>query len=251
MSKPISSTELLNREYQARKQKNPAYSLRAFARDLGISRTAISDVVRGSRRLSLQNIELISKALKLDDETIEGLKEDLNQVLEQPRRIIDDAELDFIEDWYYLGILSLARLSYTEYSAEWVAKRLGLTVETAASALEYLSRKDYIENDNGRLKRKATLLTTSVDIPSASIVESHRQSINKAMEALDEVSVEKRDYTSITYAINPEHIQEVKEHILKFHRRLGKLLETDDASEVYRLNIQFFPLTKQGKLPGE
>nr|BDT27909.1 TIGR02147 family protein [Bacteriovorax sp. HI3] len=227
-----------------RKQKNPAYSLRAFARDLGISRTAISDVVRGSRRLSVHNIEHIAKVLQLDSETVESLKDDLQQVLEPERIILESEELDFVEDWHYLGILSLAKLSQTEYSADWVAKKLGLQVEVAQSALNFLSAKGYIENMAGKLVRKATPLTTTVDIPSSSIVESHRQSLQKAIEALEEVDVTKRDFTAVTYAIDPEQLPEVKEHILKFHRRLGKLLSTQSASEVYRLNIQFFPLTR-------
>lgn len=78
-----------------RKQKNPAYSLRAFARDLGISRTAISDVVRGNRRLSVQNIENIARVLHLDSETVESLKDDLQHVLEPERITLESEELDF------------------------------------------------------------------------------------------------------------------------------------------------------------
>lgn len=192
----------------------------------------------------MQNVEVIAKALNLSADVVDCLKEDLQNVVEPPRQMLDEAELDFIEEWYYLAILNLARLSYTEYSAEWVSNRLGLKLEVAESALKYLEKKDYIENVDGRLVRKSTqLFTTSVDIPSSSIVESHKQSLQKAMSALEEVQVEKRDFTAVTFAINPKDIKEAKEHILKFHRRLGKLLETDYTSEVYRLNIQFFPLT--------
>lgn len=245
ITKTISSTELLNEEYQARKQKNPAYSLRAFARDLGISRTAMSDVVKGTRRLSRRNIEVIGKALNLNEDVIEALKEDLNNVVEAPRRLLAGKELEFVENWYYLAILSLAKLKDAEFSAKWIAHRLGLDLDIAESALSYLEEKDYIENENGRLVRKATqLFTTPVDIPSHSIVRSHQQSIEKALDALNDVPVEKRDFVSVTYAINSKNMQEAKEHILKFHRRLGKLLETDEADDVYRLNIQFFPLTK-------
>lgn len=241
------STELLNHEYSKRKAKNPTYSLRAFARDLGVSRTVISDVVRGVRRLSNQNIEVVAKSLNLDESTVESLKADLVSVQEESRQLLE-GDLSFIEDWHYLAIMNLAKLTHSEFSANWVAERLGISEKIADEALTYLSKKGFIDSHEGKIRRLSKLFTTPLDIPSSSIVESHRQSINKALEALEDVVVDKRDFTSVTYAFDPEHIKEVKDMILKFHRRLGKHLETTNASEVYRLNIQFFPLTKTGEI---
>lgn len=218
--------------------------MRAFARDLGISRTAVAEATRGSRRLSAHNLELVANALRLSSAQINSLKEEVLEVQENDSRfVMENDELDFIEDWYFLGILSLAKFPDAEYSAEWVSKKLGLQLEVSERALKFLTSRKFIENINGRLVRKITPLTTTVDIPSSSIVESHRQSLQKSVEALEKVSTEMRDFTSVTYAINAEQVPEVKKHILNFHRQLGKILETETANEVYKLNIQFFPLT--------
>lgn len=242
--KNISSYQLLSRELKKRKQKNPSYSLRAFARDLGVGKTTISDVINGDRRLSIQNIELIAKSLKLSNEIVSTLKSELPYKKNTDRDIIEDNDLILIEDWYYLAILNIAKLSATECSGEWIGKRLGLPVEVATLALDFLIERGYIENVDGKLSRKAKLFTTTNDIPSASIVEHHKQTLEIAGNALDDVPVALRDFTTVTYAIDPLQIPEVKDLILNFHRRLGKVLERDVTQEVYRLNIQFFPLTR-------
>lgn len=242
--KTISSTKLLNEEYEKRKARNAAYSLRAFARDLGVSKTTIGEVINGGRRLSLQNIEVIARALELSEETINGLKSDLSQIPDGPREQLDGDDLKFIEDWYYLAILNLAKLPNARCQADWIAERLGLSLELSSMALNHLIDHGLIENRSGAMFRISKSLTTTVDIPSSSIVEHHRQSIEKALCALSDTPVEQRDFTAVTYTVNPEQMTEVKEMILHFHRKLGKFLETENASEVYRLNINFFPLTK-------
>lgn len=236
---------LLYEELLKRKNRNPAYSLRSFARDLGISKTALGDEVNGVRRLSISSIEVVGKALKFSDELVEDLKKDFRETYNnQTWTLIEGDELSFIEDWYYMGILSLAKLDEAKYCTSWIKDRLGISTSEAELALNVLSGQGFIENNDGRLVRKVKPLMTSVDIPSTSIREGHRQSLMKATEALDEVPVEFRDFTAVTYAIDSKKIKEVKEMVLKFHQKLGVMLEDGVPDQVYRLNIQFFPLTK-------
>ena len=242
--KKITSKTLLNEELEKRKIRNSSYSLRAFARDLGISKTTVSDVINGVRRLSLQNIKVVSDALSLSPEIIQQLKDDLASVQERPRTILEDDELSFLEDWYYLAILNLAKLKVAKYDVSWISKRLALDEILVQEALINLKSKGHIENIDGRLVRVSQSISTSLDVPSSSIVEHHRQSIEKSLEALEEIPVELRDFTAVTYAIDPDQIKEIKEMILNFHRKIGKQIETKEATEVYRLNINFFPLTK-------
>ena len=59
-------TLLLKDELQKRKEKNRSYSLRAFARDLGIGATSLSDLFNGKRKLSPKNVtKVMDKLLKL------------------------------------------------------------------------------------------------------------------------------------------------------------------------------------------
>lgn len=239
----ISSNFLLSEEFKKRRLKNPSYSLRAFARDVGLGKTTVCEVINGTRRLSVHHIDIVSKTLNLTEDTIRTLKQDLSNSFDQIRSILDQEDHCLIEDWYYLAILNLAKLRESKCDAGWIAERLGLEEELAAMALKHLLEKEMISDDNGRMKRLSSLVTSTNNVPSDSIKEHHRQSIEKSLEAIDIIPVEERDFASITYAIDKKNVPEAKEMIMNFHRKLGKLLETDNATDVYRLNIQFFPLT--------
>lgn len=236
--------EFLVIEFEKRQVRNPSYSIRAFSRDIGVAKTTVSDVMNGLRRLSSANIDILVARLKLDDEVARLFKNDISTLSDSGRVILIEDQFQVIKDWYYLAILNLAKLENNQCSADWIAERLGLPFDLAEKALSELLVLGLIENRNGKLFRTLMPITTTVDIPSESIREHHRQSLNKAIEALVEVPVELRDYTTVTYALNPEKLPEVKKLIHAFQRKLGKMLPQKNATDVYRLNIQFFPLTK-------
>jgi len=60
--------DVLRRELQNRQQKNPAYSMRAFARDLDLSASGLSEVLSGKHSLSLRRAITVSKKLGLSEE---------------------------------------------------------------------------------------------------------------------------------------------------------------------------------------
>lgn len=239
----LSAQQLLISELEKRRKRNPAYSLRAFARDLGISKTSLSDVINARRSFSPQNINILVESLGLEGAQVDALRSDFLSST-GARDIIEGDELSLIEDWQYLAILNLANIKEAKCAPEWISERLGISLDLAKASLDKLFEHDLIENRNGTLIRKSKPLTTTSDIPSSSIVEHHHQSINKSLEALEEVEVEFRDFTAVTYAFDLNKLKEAKKCILDFHRKLGKLVETSEASEVYRLNVHLFPLTK-------
>ena len=239
----LSVQQLLISEFEKRRNKNPLYSLRAFARDLGISKTSLSDVINGRRRFSNQNIRILGERLGLNEQQIEALRSDVHS-FSSTRDVMENDEFSLIEDWYYLAILSLAKMKGAQCSPEWISERLGLSFEVAEASLNELLKQGLVENSHGTLIRKSKPITTTADIPSTSIVEHHQQSIEKSLAALEEVEVELRDFTAVTYAFDLSKMKEAKKCILDFHRKLGKLVETDDSSEVYRHNIHLFPLSK-------
>lgn len=231
-------------EFKKRQERNPAYSIRAFSRDIGVAKTTISEAINGLRCLSAANIDILAATMNIDESKLKRLKDDLSTLSDRGRTLLVEDEFEVIKDWHYLAILNLAKLPDNQCSSEWIAQRLGLSFELANESLKKLLVLGLLESVDGKLVRTLTPITTTVDIPSLSIREHHKQSLFKAVDALEEVAVELRDYTTVTYAINVELIPEIKKMIHSFHRKLGKAIPAKDATDVYRLNIQFFPLTK-------
>jgi transcriptional regulator with XRE-family HTH domain len=63
--------ELLASELTRRRAGNPRYSLRAFARHLGIDHSALSQILRGRRRLTTRVLRRLGAALRLPQAEIE------------------------------------------------------------------------------------------------------------------------------------------------------------------------------------
>src|SRR5947207_7819225 len=56
---------ILNREYLSRRRKNPAYSLRAYARDLGVQPSKLSEALKGTKGFSPKLAGQIADRLNL------------------------------------------------------------------------------------------------------------------------------------------------------------------------------------------
>ena len=76
---------------------------------------------------------------------------------------------------------------------------------------------------------------------------SHRQSIEQALLALNEIPIELRDITSITMAIDLKRLPLAKKIIKEFRLKMSDVLEKGDQSEVYNLNIQLLPVSRRSK----
>ncbi|RZA08230.1 MAG: TIGR02147 family protein [Proteobacteria bacterium] len=222
-------------EFKQRKIKNAAYSLRAFSRAAKVSPGRLSEYLAGKRPLTPKVATKIAGELGT---TRRGRQE---------FSTVEDETFAVVADWQHFAILSLMETKAFRSDEKWIARRLGISALEAREALARLLRtglvvmrgKDYIPSGKN--------LSTSEDIPSAALRRSHRQSLEQAIDSLENVSVERRDISSVTMAIDAAKLPLAKAAIREFRRKLMNLLETGDANEVYNLNIQLHPLTLEEK----
>jgi transcriptional regulator with XRE-family HTH domain len=116
--------ECLNSAWAKRQQRNPAYSLRAFARDLEISPTGISLILNKKRPLTLERAINWAEKLQMNEDekavfleavscdSVERLNPN-NRKSEQLLEKIQYYELQLdqfavVSDWYHLAILNLS-----------------------------------------------------------------------------------------------------------------------------------------------
>lgn len=235
-------------ELASRKSRNPMYSLRAFARDLGISTTCLSEVLGSKRQLSRRNAAAVAERLCLTPEQkktvfqeIQGRDE--NPMLTDHYLSLEEDSFRLIADWYYFAILNLAQLQNCSASPGWLAKRLGISELEVRGALERLQRMGFIKVEKKMLARTVKPLHTQV--PSAAMTRHYRQNLDKAAEALDKTDFDERAFATMTMAINPELLPGAAKLIKKFKHQMAKFLEKDPRREVYTLAIQLFPVTRK------
>ncbi|WP_374077421.1 DUF4423 domain-containing protein [Bdellovibrio bacteriovorus] len=242
---------LLLQELAKRQMRNSAYSIRAFARDLDVGVTSLSDVLAGKRSLSKSNVQKVMEKLlisPLEKEQIwSHYKETSARTEVDDRTMLDEDTFRLIADWHYIAILNLAKLKTNSAKPEWIAERLNIKKDEAEVALERLFRLELIKKVRGRMERTVKPLTTSNEIPSAAIRKHHSQNLRLAEESLHRDPVTTREFGSVTMAVNPEKLPQAKEILLKTRKKIASLLEEGDVSEVYTLSFQLFPLTKLQK----
>ena len=255
--------DILKKEFDARKRANKSYSLRAFARDLELSPSRLSEVLSNKSGLSEQSAERIARKIKLSPSEAKLFIELVNKKHGRSSKTRQEAE-EYIEsnsnknsisldgfkvmsDWYYFAILSVMELDECNGTVSWIAKRLGLDGEVTGSALKTLMSLDYIGEENGKYFLLKNNLTTTHDVKSYALRNYHKQNIQRGIEALDTVDVELRDITSMTMTFEKSKMKEAKEMLKNFRRMFCQKMEEGKKEEVYSLNIQFVPLTVRGE----
>lgn len=241
----------LRDELLERKGKNPHYSLRAFARDLGISATVLSEVLSHKRHLSQKNFLRIADKLVLSPEEKLWI---LNEIKGNPELTEDEEEIlqlkedtfRMMSDWYYFGILSLSRIKESSANPVWIAKRLGISPFEAKTAVETLRRLGFVKTEKGKLRRTSSRLETTLDVPSSALRKFHKQHLALGQLSIERDSVDTREFNTMTMAVDPKKIKEAQRLMLAFRERLSRFMEKGKASEVYVLAMQLFPLSRQG-----
>lgn len=241
---------------------NPQYSLRAFARDLRISHSFLSQVINGRKRLSVRQAHQISEALSLTSDERERvirivadsqLQENhspntKDNKASQPDLILEIDVFRCVNDWYHGAILELTQVKGFKPSHRWISKRLGITESEVRIAITRLKRLSLLKTSRIKWERTHPFVQFPVVRPERAIQNYHSQMIDKARKLLDSQSkneYSKRDITAITAAINPDRLEKARKKITAFRKSITEYLSRGECREVYQLNIQLFPLTRE------
>ena len=230
-------------------KRNSRYSLRAFAKNLEIDPSSLSQILSGKRKISNKIILNFCEKLSATPKDLKrfGLIEN-NALADENFYQLSLDKFSVISEWYHYAILELTYVSGFKADYKWIARKLSITVEEAKSAIERLMRLELIFEENGSFIKSSKVLTNDGIINTSSAhKELQRQIVSKALLAIDECPAESKDITSITMAIDTANIEKAKKLIAKFRRDLCALLEDGDQTVVYNLGIQLYPISTQSE----
>ncbi len=257
------ATQFLHDEFERRVRKNSRYSLRAFARSLDLNAAELSQVFRGSRRLSWKSAVRVSKAMGLTPAESKhllmllqnekgrkiGLDLEIEENIELGASAVNPADFEKLGDWYHFAILNLIDTKGFEWTATHIARRLGLSPSEARIAMETLERSGMVQVQlsQGRRQTKSAKAFWEVgsQIPSESIRRYHRQCLQKAIEALDAVPMEQREFRGLGLVAAPEDLPKIKGEIKHFTEMLMQRFDRKGKTHVYQIQLAVFPLTKE------
>jgi uncharacterized protein (TIGR02147 family) len=255
--KPTSSTCFrlyLQAELAGRCARNPRYSLRAFARYLGLDHATLSQFLRSKRRLTDQTIEKLGTRLGLEPEAIrsyiardfEGTLFDQSPVtLRDIHQLTHDAA-SLVSDWYHYAILELVRLQDFKPDSRWIARVLGISLDEVNVALTRLVRFELlVMAEPGRwIDQSGDAVASLDDFTQVTIDRLAEQSRRLLLAAWHAAPTRLREHCSTTVAINTSRLPGILERIARFRQELISYLGQDETcDDVYQLEINLFPLT--------
>lgn len=242
----------LQREYLNRRKKNENYSIRAFSRFLGISAATVSHLLSGKRVPSEKFIKKLF--LKLEATPAEQknilkniIKKDVSTE-EQSYQMIAMDSFKILSDWYHYAILEMVDVKDFQYDYSWISNQLNISVTEARQAVERLLRLDLLKEEKNKLVKTSGFVTNGDEfITSAAHKKLQRHILEKALNAIDTVSQEEKDISSMTMAIDETKLPEARKLVKKFRRELCQFLENGKQTRVYNLGIQIYPVSKGTK----
>ena len=235
----------LTGEFRRRRSRNSAYSLRSFGRDLNVNSGRLSQYFSGKRRVTPKLAHRIMNRLALSPiEQSKWLGLNIEQKGFEPQKL-DQEVFELISDPIHFDLLSLLETKDFRESPIWIANRLQSTIPEVNLALKRLKELGLTERIGKVLKPKYNQgVRTSDGLQSGAIRRSHRKQLEQAIDSLELVALDQRDISSISFAADLSRMPEAKKIIQDFRRKLSKLFDGSNKTEVYRLQIQLIPSTK-------
>ena len=238
---------ILLEEFVKAQTRNPHYSMRAYAKKLGLSQSAVSEMLSGKRTITQKSARRIISAITGNepDEAL-ALLDSIEEKNTHKFHPVNVEDFDIISDWHHYAILSLTETKDFQSSEAWIAERLGIDEELTSNAIKNLLRLEMLQkDDNGQLRSTNKQFEFITSIPSIALRKANGQNLELALKALEKVPLTLRDFTAITLCFDPARIEDGRKMIKNFRRQFNRVMEAGHKKEVYKLCIQLFPLSRR------
>lgn len=262
-----SISEFLGSHLEIKKKRNSAYSMRAFARDVGLSPSRLSEILNGKEGISEKVGAVVAKKLGLKAQSkifwmdlvrsecsrSSVIRKSAKKRIEEFKKtknvkIIEDDQFKLISDWQHAAILELITLENISHDPPNLAARLGITVSQAESAIERLITLKFIKkNIDNKLVSTPDLSASTEGVPSMAIRKFHRQILEKAILSTVEDETFERELNSVILAIPRSRLPEFRQKIQGFFLEFIQSVGDEQKDDLFALSVQFFPIKKRGR----
>lgn len=248
----------LQNELMNRKQRNPRYSLRSFAKALKIDPSTLSQILDGRRQCSRSKADLLLNRLGLPLTSRLAVigpapVQDVNAIINEKNFNPWPADADrCMREWLSYAVLSCFELKDFSSNTTWFAKRLNCPAEKIEEVLQMLEENRLIDRTNEKWTFQHAALTSNGTDAKVALDIVLKAYIQRAVDHLDSnpcsrtVGVD--NFSGATLSIPIARLPEAIDRLTRFRREFCMFLTGGEESlandEVYRLNIQLFPLTQ-------
>lgn len=238
----------LRNELANRCAKNPAYSLRAFSKFLGISHATLSQVMSGKRPLTIKCKKQMAIALNLSPEKFIDFQMPTHIRFEDQFQKLNLEKYDILSDVIHDSILELTHLKSFKGDPKWIAMVLDRSIHEVHAAVDKLIQHKLLSIKNNKWTDLSVNNTVNHlgDFASPALKKYQKDILEKSIEAIETLPREERDHTSLILTFASEDIGRAKNMIKEFRTQFSakSKLKSKNIDEVYALSVSFFPITK-------
>ena len=164
-------------------------------------------------------------------------------------KIIEADSYRFFEDWKNPVLRELApSMPGAKPLALARACRPEITAAEVTESLSFLVKANLLQKgkDGNYVQTEKSVTTGPMQATPVAVRTLHRQMGEFALEAIEGVSQDERHFSGLTLGITRKAYEKIVQEIAECRKRIVAIAREDDATEeVYRLNMQFFPMTNK------
>lgn len=250
-----------------RQDKDSDFSLKSFARDIGLSSpNLIIDILKRRKPMKDKVAQSLVNYLRIDGtermyfEAIVAKKqtdieekmlmydlliEELRPNKEKKFMAIYSNEIDIFSHWIYTAILAISELPNFDFSIINIRRKLKeeFPEEKIEKAICDLFCAGLLTTDKNQVvTAKFSRTTTKHGEATGSANKYYSMVCDLAKKSFD-LPIDERETNSFSFAIDDKNLPLAKELIWKCRNGLSKLSEKGEPNRVYQANLMIFPLT--------
>ena len=256
-------------DYYEERKRRSVFSWREFSKIAGFSSSSYMKVVcDGKSKLSRIGVERTGAAMGLvgfEMEYFRALVEFGQAATEEKKkaayenmlaiakvhkvRVLEGDLFEFYDSWQNPVVRELAPLMPGATPGE-IAKKCYPEISAAEvqQSLNFLTKAGLLKKaGDSAFVQAETSITGTPDATRLALRGMHRQMSKLATPALD-LPVEQRNFSGVTMGVSRESYERIVKVLDECRRQIIAIAADDkNIDQVYRLNLQFFPLTKNVK----
>lgn len=248
-------------------QKRTSYfSWREFAKLAGFSSpTYLRLVSEGKSNLSRVSMNRMISAMGLagfeanyfkalvnfcnakDDEAKMPYWKEMRQIaLEYKVRVVDKEAVEYFDGWKNQVIRELAPMMPLATPGK-IAKKCCNEISAAdvSASLEFLTKAGFLKKaaDGSYRQTEKNVVASKEGLAYAVHAMQHKM-LQLADESIERFDPQDRSVSSVTFTVNRECYERIAHEVDAFRKKISAMAtETENADQIYHLNMQLFPLT--------
>lgn len=244
---------LLQERFDAARRRNARFSLRSYARKLGLDHSTLSQILRGKRRLTCRIAESVGKRLGLSAEAMQLYIEIVRNRPFSKRAPGSVKSLQFNLDtfqllsvWYHRALLELTHIQEFRPDSRWIAKALGISAADVNIALQRVLRLKLLEmcgpdrwlDKSGDAEFRSTALTEGASN------RINQEVYELATQAVERIPGTYRVHSNTIVALDSRELPRLSMLADEFMREVRSLASKKQTKDdVYQVELSAFPLT--------